>query len=168
MFYLDLFRALQAHRVRYVVVGGLAMNLHGVPRLTMDVDLLLDLGEENLQSFLSAARELSLQPGVPVGLAELADPRRRRAWIEEKGMVAFPLRPPDPTGPTVDVLVDPPLDVAAALARAEHREVGDVPVAVASVADLIGLKQVAGRRQDLADIEHLERLRALEADEPRV
>lgn len=167
MFYLDLFRALQTHRVRYAVVGGLAMNLHGVPRLTMDVDLLLDLGEENLQSFLSAARELSLKPGVPVGLSELADPRRRRAWIEEKGMVAFPLRPPDPTGPTVDVLVDPAVDVAGALARAERRDVGDVLVAVASVADLIGLKQAAGRRQDLADIEHLERLRALETDEPR-
>ena len=82
-------------------------------------------------------------------------------------MVAFPLRPPDPTGPTVDVLVDPAVDVAGALARAERRDVGDVLVALASVADLIGLKQAAGRRQDLADIEHLERLRALETDEPR-
>ena len=39
MFYLDLFRALDKHRVNYVLVGGLAMNLHGVPRMTMDVDL---------------------------------------------------------------------------------------------------------------------------------
>ncbi len=39
MFYLDLFKALEKHKVRYLLVGGLAMNLHGVPRATMDVDL---------------------------------------------------------------------------------------------------------------------------------
>ena len=167
MFYLDLFRALHAHRVRYVIVGGLAMNLHGVPRLTMDVDLLVDLSEDNLRAFLAASRDLQLKPGVPVPLQDLLDPGRRRTWIKEKGMVAFPLRPPDPTGPTIDVLMDPPIDVLHALARAERRDIGDIPVAIASVRDLIGLKQAAGRRQDLADIEHLERLQALETDEPR-
>ena len=35
MFYLDLFGALERHRVRYVVVGGLALNLHGVERATL-------------------------------------------------------------------------------------------------------------------------------------
>jgi len=166
VFYLDLFRALQAHRVRYAVVGGLAMNLHGVPRLTMDVDLLIDLADENLQAFLAASRDLGLQPGVPVPLQDLLDPSRRQTWIDDKGMVAFPLRPPDPTGPTIDVLMNPPIDVLRALARAERRDVGDIPVAIASVQDLIGLKQAAGRRQDLADIEHLERLRAIETDAP--
>jgi hypothetical protein len=39
MFYLDLFRSLNDHQVRYLLVGGLAMNLHGVPRMTMDVNL---------------------------------------------------------------------------------------------------------------------------------
>ena len=37
MFYIDLFRTLQEERVDYVVVGGLAINLHGVERATMDV-----------------------------------------------------------------------------------------------------------------------------------
>ncbi len=40
MFYLDLFKALEKHKVRYLLVGGLAMNLHGVPRATMDVSCL--------------------------------------------------------------------------------------------------------------------------------
>lgn len=38
MIYLDLFQALDKHRVLYLLIGGLAMNLHGVPRMTMDVD----------------------------------------------------------------------------------------------------------------------------------
>jgi hypothetical protein len=167
MFYLDLFRALDAHGVRYAVVGGLAMNLHGVPRLTMDVDLLVDLGDGNLRAFLRAAGELGLKPGVPVPLTDLLDPVRRQTWIDEKGMVAFPMRPPDPTGPTVDLLVAPAIDVQRAIGRAERRDLGGIPVALAAVADLIGLKQAAGRRQDLADIEHLERLSELAGDEAR-
>ena len=54
MFYLDLFRSLEQHRVRYLLVGGLAVNLYGVPRMTMDVVLALD--SANLQGFLAAAR----------------------------------------------------------------------------------------------------------------
>lgn len=167
MFYLDLFRALDAHGVRYAVVGGLAMNLHGVPRLTMDVDLLVDLSDGNLRSFVRAAAELGLTPAVPVPLTDLLDPLRRQTWIDEKGMVAFPMRPPDPTGPTVDLLVAPAIDVQRAIGRAEWRDLGGIPVALAAVADLIGLKQAAGRRQDLADIEHLERLSGLADDEAR-
>jgi len=36
MFYLDLFKELNEADVRYLVVGGLAMNLHGVPRMTIE------------------------------------------------------------------------------------------------------------------------------------
>lgn len=39
MFLAELFGALEAARVAYAVVGGVAVNLHGVPRMTYDVDL---------------------------------------------------------------------------------------------------------------------------------
>jgi hypothetical protein len=39
VFYLDLFRVLDEKCVHYFLIGGLAMNLHGVPRTTMDVDM---------------------------------------------------------------------------------------------------------------------------------
>ena len=45
------FRELEASKVRYLLVGGLAMNLHGVPRMTMDVDIILAMDEPNLQAF---------------------------------------------------------------------------------------------------------------------
>ncbi len=53
MFYLELFRKLQQRHVRYLVAGGLAMNLHGVPRMTMDVDLVLAFDHENLSAFIA-------------------------------------------------------------------------------------------------------------------
>lgn len=65
MFYLDLFRALQEEQVNYVVVGGLVINLHGVERATMDVDLVLAMDDANLRRFLNAATRLKRKPSYP-------------------------------------------------------------------------------------------------------
>jgi hypothetical protein len=159
VFYLDLFRCLAQHDVRYVLVGGLAMNLLGVPRLTMDVDLLLGLEESNVDAFIRCAKALSLRPQVPEPLEALRDPERRRSWFEEKHLVAFALSNPSPGAPTVDLVLQHPLDFSAVHARAELRDAGGVAVKVAALDDMITLKRAAGRPQDLADVEHLERLR---------
>ncbi|MDD3518748.1 MAG: hypothetical protein PHQ14_10395 [Chromatiales bacterium] len=159
MFYLELFRSLDRHQVRYLLVGGLAMNLHGVPRMTMDVDLVLALDGENLDAFLRCAAELGLEPQVPVPLAALRDPERRAAWVEQKHMIAFPLQGRDAGAPTVDVLIRHPLDIDAALARSERRDLDGVPVWLAAAEDMVRLKEGTGRRQDADDIAHLRRLR---------
>ena len=158
MFYLDLFKALEKHKVRYLLVGGLAMNLHGVPRTTMDVDLVLALDHANLKAFLGTVETLRLRPVAPVDTAGLLDPAQRQKWVKEKNMLAFALRPPDVQGPTVDVLIDPPVDIEAALARTVWREVQGVRIPLISVEDLIRLKEKSGRAQDRSDIEHLRRL----------
>ncbi len=73
MFYLDLFRALDRDEVRYLLIGGLAINIHGVERATMDVDLMLALDAQNLARFLKTAESLALTPVLPVKLADLAN-----------------------------------------------------------------------------------------------
>ena len=162
MFYLDLFRALDEHRVRYVLVGGLAMNLHGVPRMTMDVDLVLGLDPENLRRFFDVAKKLSLKPAVPIELEQMADPDHRKRWQEEKHLVALPLRPPKASDPTIDVLLTVPMDIEAAVDNAEIRQVAGIPIRIAGIDDLIRMKQHAGRKQDHADLEHLLRIKAKE------
>lgn len=158
MFYVDLFRALDRHRVRYLLVGGLAMNLHGVPRMTMDVDVILALDSENVGRFIRCARELGLRPQAPILLEAFADPAQRQQWIEQKRMIAFALSTTEPSAPTVDVLISHPLAFDTAHARAVMREAGGVTVPLASVEDMIALKAATGRRQDADDIEHLRRL----------
>ena len=91
MFYLELFRCLHARNVRYLLAGGVAMNLHGVPRMTMDVDLVIALDDANVNAFLQCARDLALKPQAPVLLESLKDPDQRRSWIEEKHLIAFAL-----------------------------------------------------------------------------
>lgn len=158
MFYLELFRQLDDNKIHYMLVGGLAMNLYGVPRSTMDVDIVLAMNQDNLKAFLGMAKKLHLTPVAPVPMEDLLHPAVRQSWVKDKGMVAFGLRPSDPSAPTVDILIDPPLDVEAALRRVKWQEVGGCRVPLAAVEDMIHLKEAAGRTQDRADIEHLKRL----------
>lgn len=145
VFYLDLFRCLALHEVRYVLVGGLAMNLLGVPRLTMEVDLLLGLEEQNIDAFIQCANALRLRSQISESLAALRDPARRLAWYEDNDLVAFALSADEPGAPTVDLVLQHPLDFAAAHARALLRDAGGVTVRIASVEDMIALKRAARR-----------------------
>lgn len=164
MFYLDIFRALDAEKVRYLLVGGLALNIHGVERATMDVDLMLALDPENLEAFKRAAVALGLRPSQPVTLDGLADPQTRRHWAVEKRMVAFALRPPEPSAPTLNILVEPSIDFAAAWARRIEKDLAGIHVQLAAIDDLIALKTGTGRLRDQSDIEALRQLLRLGAN----
>ena len=134
------------------------MNLYGVPRSTMDVDIVLAMDQDNLRAFLDMAKQMDMQPVAPVSMEDLLDPVVRKSWVKDKNMIAFGLRPPDPSAPTVDVLIDPPLDINVALKRMKSQNIGNCRVYLASLEDLIILKEKTGRAQDRADIEHLKRL----------
>ena len=140
MFYLDLFRALQEHEVRYLVVGGVAVNLHGIGCLTVDVGLMLALDARNLGRFVAVARGFPLKPVVPFDLEDLADASKVRNWIENKGMLAFALRSSDPATPTVEILVKLVVPFKDAWARRALRSVEGVEVPIASVEDIMRLK----------------------------
>lgn len=164
MFYLDLFETLQKHQVRYVVVGGIAVVLHGYARATADVDLVLALDDENLRDFLAAARELQLRPVLPVTIEALCDATQLDAWVREKHMLAFSLRHPAPTSPTIDVLVRPQVPFGRMYSNRVEKVLGDVAVPLASIDDLIALKTGTGRLRDEQDIRILNQLKLPDRD----
>ena len=151
-----LFKALNDAGVRYVVVGGLAVVLHGHARLTVDVDLVVDLDEGQALRAIDALVRLGLRPRVPVNPRDFADRSIREAWIRERGMQVFSMF--DPSNPmlVVDLFVDHPVPFEELWSRSQELELRDTIVRVASIPDLIRLKRLAGRPQDLADIEQLE------------
>jgi len=155
MFYLDLFRTLQEEQVEYVVVGGLAINLHGVERATMDVDLVLAMDEGNLRRFLNAARRLKLRPSLPVPLEALCDPKQVDNWVREKRLVVFSLQSGSAITPTVDIVVRPALPFDRMYRNRIEKDIGGVRLNLASIEDLIVLKTGTGRKQDASDIEAL-------------
>ena len=158
MFYVELFRRLEEAKVRYLVVGGIAVNLHGVNRLTHDVDLMIALDPVNLGRFVALAKRYSFKPVVPVRIEDLADAEKVRDWIENKHMLAFGLRPQNPVEPTIDILVKPPVDFESAYACRVVAEVQGQSIAVASVADIIAMKTGTGRAKDQDDSAMLKRL----------
>src|ERR1700694_3750648 len=109
MFYLDLFGALEKGGVRYVVVGGVAMNLHGVERATMDIDLAIALESDNLSKAIDALASLGMKPAAPISLTDAKDPSNLSRWRRDKRMVALALQKTEGFAPTVDILIEPPV-----------------------------------------------------------
>lgn len=163
MFYEEVFRKLGEQKVRYAVAGGVALVLHGVVRMTADLDLIVDLDYENLRKFIVVMNELGYRPRTPgVAAEDLLDPNIRGEWITGKGMEVFSFQHRDRQINQVDVFITEPVAfdiLAGELVRITAR---DVAVPVVSRTHLKMLKRISGRPQDLADIEAIEELEEME------
>ncbi len=147
-----LFDALNAAQVRYLVVGGVAVVLHGHPRLTADIDIVLSLERENVLAALRALTTLGYRPRAPVDVDDFADPEVRKGWIDEKGLTVFSLWSPEHPATEIDLFVTEPFPFDETYSRATTVDLGTTLVRVVSVDDLIALKIRAGRAKDLEDV----------------
>ncbi len=143
----DVFRSLQNHEVRYVVIGGIAAVLYGVPRATFDLDILIDATPENAQRLLNAFLDASL------GSAALTDVQH----LLDNEITIFKDRV------RIDVQTSTPgLDFQEAWDRRVTMTYQEQDFYVVSKADLIAVKRAAGHAVDLEDVRLLE----LSNDEP--
>ncbi len=137
---------LLAHRVRFLVVGGYAVGVHGHPRYTADLDIWVAVDEGNAQALLGALRDF--------GFGDLGLNVQDFLYPEIVVQLGYPpLR--------IDLLTSiDGVDFSEAHRRRLEVVLDDVSVPVISRDDLRCNKQATGRAQDLADLE------ALEADGP--
>ena len=136
---LRLCRLLNRHRVRYLVAGGVAANLHGSVRATRDVDILVPRDLENMTRLVHALGEL------PYRIARELDP----ATLVDKPISIVG------DDPRVDVLtVAWTVTFERAYPSRQVRRIQGVRVPYLALEDLIASKQT-GRPSDLADIEAL-------------
>ena len=149
-------RALNDAGVEYLVVGGVAVGLHGYPRTTQDLDLVVRLDRENAVEALDALSSLGYRPTVPAPMQDFADPEVRRRWVEEKGMVVFSLVSDRHRRLTVDLFAAVPFDFAEEFRRREGSEVEPgLVIPLLSVEGLIRMKEAVARPKDLDDVDHL-------------
>jgi len=149
-------RSLNAAGVRYLVVGGVAVNAHGYQRLTQDLDLVVQLDAENILVALRALEPLGYHPALPVRGEELADPETRRSWIKHKNMQVFPMVSNRRADTTIDLFVTEPFDFDLEYEGALCAELEPgVPLYFLRLRTLIAMKDAAGRPRDLDDAEHL-------------
>jgi hypothetical protein len=144
-------RLLNRHRVRYLLAGGVAANLHGSVRATKDVDLLVPRDVRNMTRLLAALSEL------PYGVARELDPSE----VVEKAVTIVG------DDPRVDILTLAwSVAFEEAWPRRTVRRIGGVRVAYLNRDDLIASKRT-GRASDVADIEMLSAVSAPEAARTR-
>ncbi len=150
-----IFKEINKLGIDYLVVGGLAVNFHGVPRMTYDIDLMVLLEPENILKLVSKLTQWGYRPKIPIDPRDLADESKRNSWIHEKGMKALNFYSETLPIGEIDIVIDSPILYKELRNRAIKIELQDEKIPTVSIHDLIELKIRAGRRQDLADVEHL-------------
>jgi len=153
--YRTLFKDMNEAGVDYMLVGGVAVNFYGIPRMTYDLDLMIALNPENILKLLSRLSDWGYKPRAPVNPRDLVDEKKRRTWVREKNMKAFSFYHEKEAIGEIDVLIDLPMPYEELRERAKVFDVEGTRVPVVSGQDLIDLKLRAGRQQDLSDAEHL-------------
>ncbi len=138
---LDVFASFQKHKVKYLVIGGIAAILHGVPRATFDLDILIEASPENAQQLLDALIEANFATATLITADELL--------AHEITIFRDRVR----------------IDVQTSTPGIKFEEAWQNRVAmayqgqefyVASKEDVIASKRAAGRNKDLEDIRMLE------------
>ncbi len=148
----ELIAVLARHGVDYVVIGGVATQVHGHRRTTMDLDLTPDPSPENLRRLGAALVELEAQPrdsqgaGTEKAEVPVSDPERLAIaaivppLLTRHGQIHILKEPKGARG--FDQMREGALVV----------ELDGNDVAIVSLDDLIRMKRAAGRPADLDDI----------------
>ena len=137
----DVFKSFQQHEVRYIVIGGIASVLHGVPRATFDLDILIDPTEDNALRLLSAL--------VDAGFGTATMTNAQEILAHEITVFNDRVR--------IDVQTRTPgVSFQDAWRRRKTVTYQGQDLFILSKEDLIASKQASGREVDLEDIHMLE------------
>jgi hypothetical protein len=135
---------LNVHEVHYLVIGGYAVNFHGYPRYTKDIDFWIWLNADNIQKLIQALRDFGFGS---LGLTE-ADFELKSNIIQ---LGYEPYR--------IDLLMEVEgADFEVCYVRKTRKIVDEIAVDFLDIQDLINIKKSAGRLQDLADAEQLDKI----------
>ncbi len=152
--------ALDAARVRFIVVGGLAVIAHGYLRVTRDADIVIELVPDNIAHAFEALAGIGYRPTVPVSAEQFADPDTRRGWRDKKHMQVLQFWSDAHPGAKLDVFIEHPFDFESEwnIAKKEATGARATEIRFATIPTLIKMKQVADRPEDRIDIEYLRKI----------
>ncbi len=152
--FLEILNRLHDSRVEFVIVGGVATALHGGTRVTFDLDIVPSFREGSWPAVIDLLWELGARPRIPESLDRIRDVELVRQWRREKGMLALNFRNADGSI-EVDLIVAEADRFEELSQRAVSVAIDQRTFLVASIDDLVAMKQRAGRPQDLLDIAQL-------------
>jgi hypothetical protein len=152
--------ALTDAKVEFIIGGGVAAVLHGVERVTLDIDLALDMDPANVETFLRVIHELGLQPRVPVPERDLMSREAVQRMVAEKGALVFSFVDFDRPLRHVDIFWQDNLSFGQLNHDAREVVIENRKIKIIGIARLLEIKRAISplRDKDLLDIKELERL----------
>lgn len=145
--------ALREEGVSFAIVGGYALALHGAPRGTVDLDLMIKHSQSTFIACERALKKVGLTPRLPVQAKEVY--QFRKEYIENRNMIAWSFINPKNPIEIVDIIL--PYDLADY--RTIQKKFGSIHLTVLSLDDLIAMKRKSNRPQDREDVKTLEGLK---------
>ena len=139
--YLKLYKSLNKNKVRYLIIGGIACIIYGVPRTTLDIDIFVEPSLKNAERLLRALKEIGF------GTVHMTTPQK----ITKNEINVFEdyLR--------LDVITKPKgLAFDKAWKNRNVKMINGIKVNIASIKDIVKSKKASGRRLDKEDIKVLQ------------
>lgn len=140
--YLEFVASLNAHQVKYLIVGAHAVGFHAIPRYSKDIDFWIESSPTNGKRFLKAVQNFFTAKIVNLSIKDLCDPKTILQFGVEPGRI----------------------DVITSMAGVAFKDAwkkrissryGSEPANYLSLDDLIKAKKAAGREQDIKDLKLL-------------
>lgn len=155
--YEEILAALVDAEVDFIIGGGVACVLHGVERVTMDVDIAVATDYQNFSKFLDVMQRLGLKPRVPVDPMSLLDDKVLAHIIYEKQALVFSFVDPDRPTRHVDIFLRSDLNHSALVDHVDMLEFHGKSLKVVSKEKLLEIKLAIDppRLKDQIDIEFL-------------
>jgi hypothetical protein len=158
--YEHILREFQKQKVKYVVVGGIAVNLLGSLRSTADIDILAEMSDSNLKKIVKIMLAKGYRARHPVDPMRLADKKTRQGWIDKKNMKAFNFYKKNSLE-ALDIIIDSPVTFEKAIKTCERFKCGSIIIPVISIQHLVKMKSVSGRPLDKIDLEVLRTIKKM-------
>lgn len=155
------FKKLEESGVKYLVVGGVAVNLYGYSRFTGDIDILLALSPANLGKMDELMHRLGYVERLPVNIKELGDRKKLEKFIKQKGLKAYTYISNTQPQLDIDIIVKESRDFRDFEERKTVVKVWGMELPVVGIDDLIKMKKTARRDKDNLDLKMLLKLKDL-------
>ncbi len=147
-----LVKALNQQKIPYAIVGGVAVALHGAPRGTIDIDIVIKHTARVFKSVETCLKGLGFLPRLPVTAHEVFS--FKDEYISRRNLIAWSFY--NPTNPleVIDIILTHDLSDM----KTVNKKMGPSTLKVLAVEDLINMKKKSGRPQDIEDIKVLKEL----------
>lgn len=136
-------------KIPYAIVGGVAVALHGAPRGTIDLDIIVKHSAEVFRSVEGALKGLGFVTRLPVTADEVFN--FKDEYIKRRNLIAWSFYNPANPLEVVDIILTHDLKDL----KAVEKKMGLARIRVLSIEDLIAMKKSSARPQDLEDIKVL-------------